>query len=131
MVRKQPWLTKKRTGSAIGQTIEIETEITDFEKTAKILLTVPFKRVFYQENRSQSFLFKGLEFVIVTWPKLPTYLEIESSSEEKVKEGLVLLGLEGQDVGDKDVVEIYADQGIDVHSYKELKFEGVSADEKG
>ena len=115
--------SKVRNSTKIGETIEIETEVSDFETTAQILLKVPFQKVFYQENKSQTFEFNDLEFAIVTWPMLPTYLEVESSSEEKVKRGLRLLNLEGQDAGDKDMVELYHEHGIDVHSIKELRFE--------
>ncbi len=116
---------KVRFNTKIGETVEIETDVSDFDKTAEILKKIAFKEIFYQENKSQTFRYQDVEFVIVDWPLLPTYLEIESSSEEKVKEGLKLLGLDGQDVGDKDIVEIFHDHGIDLHSYKELKFEEV------
>lgn len=34
-------------------------------------------------------------------------VEIESTGEERVQEGLKMLGLEGKDAGDKNITEIY------------------------
>lgn len=113
---------KVRGNTKIGQTIEIEVEVSDFDKTASILSKLPFKRVFYQENKCHIFSLNGIEFSINTWPLLKPYLEIESSHEEKVAAGLKLLGLSGKDAGDQDIKEIYQDQGIDLHAYPELKF---------
>jgi len=54
---------------------------------------------------------------------IPTYLEVEADNEEKVKEGIKLLGLEGKDSGHLGTLTIYKKYGIDLHSIKELKFE--------
>lgn len=113
---------KKANSTEIGQTMEIEVETSDFDKTAKILLKLNFNRVFYQENKRHKFILDDIEFTIDTWPMLEPLLEIESGSQTRVQEGLKLLHLEGQDIGDKDMKSIYQDNGIDIHSYKELKF---------
>lgn len=110
--------------TAIGKTVEIETEVIDFDKTAEILKKIPFKRVLYQENKTHIFDLNDIEFSIDTWPELGTYLEIESENLEKVQEGLRLLGLEGKDVGAKDVTDIYVEKtGFDPNSVPELKFD--------
>ena len=62
------------------------------------------------------------EFCIDEWPRIPTLLEVESTSKEKVKEGLKLIGLEGKDIGDEGVLEIYAKYNIDLHGIKKLTF---------
>jgi len=109
--------------TAIGKTIEIETDVADFDKMAQILKKIPFKRVLYQENRSHIFKLNGIEFSIDTWPRLSPHLEVEGENEAAVQEGLRLLGLEGKDVGDKDVVAIYQDElNFDLNSVPELKF---------
>lgn len=109
---------------AIGKTIEIETDIADFDKTSQILSKIPFKRVLYQENKTHIFHLNDIEFSIDTWPQLGSYLEIESTSIEKVQEGLRLLGLAGKDIGDKDISEIYIEKvGFDLNSVSELKFD--------
>jgi adenylate cyclase class 2 len=113
---------KKLHNTEIGKTIEIEVDVSDFDKTAEIFSKIPFRAVYYQENKSHIFHLNDIEFSIDTWPMLPPYLEIESDSVEKVQEGLKLLELQGQDVGDKDIKLLYGDIGIKLHTYKELKF---------
>lgn len=105
----------------IGKTVEIEVEVSDFTKTALILQKLSFKQTYYQENKNHIFRLGDIEFSIDTWPMLDPYLEIESTNEKRVKEGLKLLELTG-DMGDKDIKEIYQDRGIDLHSFAELKF---------
>lgn len=114
---------KKRGDSSIGSTQEIEVIVSDFDKTAAILSQANFYRTFYQENQRQIFTLSGIEFSIDSWPKIPPYLEIEADSIEKVKQGLELLGLEEKDSGDMDVAEIFTKYGVDLHSFKELRFD--------
>lgn len=106
----------------ISKTTEIEVEVSDFDKTAQILSKLPFRKTYYQENKSHVFRLGDMEFSIDTWPMMDPYLEIESTSLEKVNEGLRLLGLVGLDVGDKDIKDMYGDKGIDLHQFDELKF---------
>ncbi len=113
---------KKKTGTGIGQTEEIETIVDNFEKTAEIFLKIPFQGIFYQENKRKLFVLNDIEFTIDTWPLIPSYLEIESLNEEKVKQGLTILGLENKDIGDLSVKDTYLKYNIDLHAYRELKF---------
>jgi len=114
---------KNRIGSGISETEEIEVHVDDFDDTAKILSKLKcFTDKHYQENKRINFELDGIEFTLDTWPLIPTILEIESKNEEKVKEGLKLLGLEGKDVGHIGLIQIYSKFGIDLHSHKELKF---------
>lgn len=115
---------RKIGNTKIGETVEIETEVSDFDKTAEILKKIPFNWILYQENKSHIFHLGDIEFSLDTWPQLGTYLEIESDSVEKVQEGLRLLGLEGKDIGDKDLASIYLEKlGFDSNTIPELKFD--------
>lgn len=115
---------KRRVGKGVTDTQEIEVKIDDFDKTAEILSKLRcFTAEYYQENKRIKFILKDLEFTIDTWPMIPVFLEIEGRNEEDVKKGLKLLGLEGKDSGHLGAYQIYKKYGIDLHSYKELKFE--------
>lgn len=115
---------KSRESKEVAGTEEIEVEVSDFDKAAKILSKLScFKEKYYQENKIHTFRLNEIEFGINIWPKIPPALEIEAKSEEKVKEGLRLLGLEGKDVGHLGWVKVYFKYGLDLHSFKELKFE--------
>ncbi len=113
---------KHKKGSQIDETEEIEVEVNDFNETSKIFLKLNFKEIIYQESKRILFELDEIEFTLDTWPKIPTYLEIESSSKEKVLEGLRKLGLENKDCGNLSVKDVYSKYGIDLHKYKELRF---------
>ncbi len=110
---------KHHHGSGICDTEELEVEVVDFDRTAEILSKF-FRNIYYQENKRIIFKLKDVEFCIDFWPKIPAYLEVESSSEKKVKEGLALLGLKSD--SNLSVRDIYFKYGVDLHSFKELKF---------
>jgi adenylate cyclase class 2 len=66
-----------------------------------------------------------VEIDIDSWPMIPTYMELEGPSIEKIKEVEELLEV------DKDkITTLYADEiaseiyGIDMLAIKELKFDG-------
>ncbi len=113
---------KKRNGIDIGSTEEIEVEVSNFDQAAKMLSKIKSYKIRYQENKRQLFKLGDLEFSIDSWPKIPPYLEIESVSKEKVKQGLKLLGLEGKDSGDIDTQHIYLSYGINLNSFDTFKF---------
>lgn len=113
---------KRKSGSGIAETEEIEVVVDDFEKMAAILSKLGFKGQYYQENRRISYRLKNVEFTIDSWPKIPPYLEIEAGSEAGVKKGLVWLGLKNKDAGNLTVKDVYKRYGIDLHSFKNLRF---------
>ena len=73
---------------------EIDVDVSDFEKTIKIieLLGIKFNR--RQETLREEWGYKGAEITIDTWPGLDTYSEIEANSEELVKEIAQELGFD-------------------------------------
>jgi adenylate cyclase, class 2 len=114
---------KNKRGTGISETEEIEIIVDDFDKTAQLLSKLTcFEGQYYQENKRHKFVLNGIEFTIDSWPKIPVFLEIEAKSEEKLKEGLKLLDLEGKDVGHWGLLKIYNEYGIDLHSFKEIRF---------
>jgi adenylate cyclase class 2 len=60
-----------------------------------------------------------LRFDIDTWPHIPTYLEIEGDSEEKIFEGMKLVGLDQKYSTNANAREIFAKYRIDP---KKLRF---------
>ncbi len=113
---------KKRWSTDIWNTEEIEIIVNDFEKTADILNKLQFKDKYYQENKRTLYKLWNTEFCIDSWPKIPIYLEIESTSEEEVRKWIELLWLENHTYGDFWAKRIYSKYWLDIHSFKELKF---------
>lgn len=114
---------KNRNKDASIDTKEIETEVHSFDKMAELLQQIPFKRKFYQENKRIVYELNDIEFMIDTWPKLKTHLEIEGKTKEKMEEGLNLLNLKGKEQGDISVNQLYEEIGIHLHSIEKLEFE--------
>ena len=63
-----------------------------------------------------------VEFAIDFWPKIPAFLEVEAADEAGVEKGLRMLSIE-ENVGNLSVVDVYKKYGLDIHSFRELKFE--------
>jgi adenylate cyclase, class 2 len=66
-------------------TTEIETTVGDLEKTAQILKAVGLEQKSYQETKREKWMFGDCEITLDTWPWIPTFVELEAPSEEKMK----------------------------------------------
>ena len=109
--------------NSIDGTKEIEFKVSDFEKTNEFLEGIGFKSKGYQENKRTRYMLDNVEIDIDSWPMIPTYLEIEGSSEEEVKSTLEKLSLENPKITTLNCSDIYKDiYGIDIEDYKILKF---------
>ena len=77
-----------------------------------------------QENKRIKYDLNGVEVDIDTWPKIPTYLEIEGTSEEDVYNTLQLLGIARESATSLDVQSIYKEiYGINLDKEPNLSFE--------
>lgn len=74
-------------------TEEIEVEVSEFEKTKMIIEKTGLVAFRVQEKLRHTFILDDIVFDIDTWPKVPTYVEIESDSENKLKRGAEIMGL--------------------------------------
>lgn len=107
----------------IGGTNELEINVSNFEKTNLILNELGYKSKNYQENYRITYRLNNINFDIDSWPLIPTYLEIEGSNEEEVKEMIKLLNIDKNKITTKDVTSIYNEiYNIDVLNIKELRF---------
>jgi adenylate cyclase class 2 len=76
---------------------EIETRTDSFDGTEKLLLGIGMKVKSDQRKRRELWRLGETEFMIDTWPWLPTFLEVEGSSEEGVRNAAARLGLDWRD----------------------------------
>ena len=109
--------------SKIDGTRELEVEVNDFDTTNSILNELGYVPKGYQENRRCQYVLDDVEIDIDDWPYIPTYLEIEGPSEERVFEVLELLGYDEKDTTTRDVEGIYLDYGYDLKKNYDLKLE--------
>lgn len=113
--------------NAIGGTRELEMEVEDFDTTNEFLYQLGYNYRAYQENRRHSYELNGVSIEIDSWPMIPTYVEIEGSSESEVLNTLHLLDLANAEVTTYDVESIYREiYGINLLELKEVKFEDES-----
>ena len=101
---------KQLEGGGIDSQKEIEVEVSDFEKTSKILEKAGLKREGYQENYRELWMLDGVEIVLDTWPFLDTLLEVEGKSEEEVKTVVEKLGLDYKDALFENASALYANK---------------------
>lgn len=107
----------------INGTKEVEIVVDDFDKTNELLERIGFISRNYQENKRIQYILNGVEIDIDSWPLIPTYLEIEGSSEEEVLKIKDLLEVDESKVTTLNCEDIYNKvYNIDVMSIKELKF---------
>ncbi|MBP3581954.1 MAG: CYTH domain-containing protein [Clostridia bacterium] len=100
----------------ISGTKELEIIVSNFEETDKILNKLGYKARSSQENRRIRYMLDGVEIDIDSWPKIPTYLEIEANTQEEIISVLKKLDIDKNKLVTLDVVSIYSHYGLDFNS---------------
>lgn len=75
-------------------TKEVNVIVDDFDRTCSFLESIGLKNYALQETKRESWEIDGTEIELDTWPWIPTFMEIEAKSEEKLKEVAAKLGLD-------------------------------------
>lgn len=76
------------------QSKEINVDVSDDKKAKELLDAIGLICYAHQEKDRTSFVLKEWNFDVDTYPAMPAYLEIEGTSEEHIKEAILLLDLE-------------------------------------
>lgn len=102
-------------GGVLSDQKEIDVEVSDFEKTKKIFEAIGTVFNRRQETLREEWEYKKSQITIDTWPGLDIYSEIESDSEEKVKEIADELGFDWEKKMINPAAEVYAKvYGLDI-----------------
>ena len=133
--RENEWIRLRDTGkeitltyknvekNTIDGTKELEIVVSNFDETNELLKVLGYTPRAYQENKRIRYILNDIEIDIDSWPMIPTYMELEGPSVEKVKEVEDLLEVDKSKITTLFADEIYDKYyGIDVLSIKELKF---------
>lgn len=104
-------LTFKRSlkRNALRVNEETETEISDWENTAKILELLGYKQKRPGYKHRRSYVYDNITFEIDTWDEetySKPYLEIEMTSEEDLEKAILLLDLDRSQVTTKPIDEL-------------------------
>ena len=134
-VRENEWIRLRTNGevatlayknvekNTVDGTKELEVEVSDFEETNELLNVLGYKAKGYQENKRVRYMLNGVEIDIDSWPMIPTYMEIEAESEEKVKEIEKLLEVDESKITALNCEDIYIQiYGINLKEQKDLRF---------
>lgn len=104
-------------------------EVNDFQEAVNILQALGHKIKAEQEALREEWLLNGVKVDIDTWPWLPSYVEIEGSSEESVKNVATKLGFDMKDAyyGSVDrIYQVYYDvTDADINYCPEIKFTNI------
>lgn len=107
----------------IDGTKELEIEVDDFDKTDEMLNILGYTKRNYQENMRTRYMLDDVELDIDSWPLIPTYLELESDSIEKIKKLEKKLGVDKDKITCYNCQDIYEKiYDIEVGKIKVLKF---------
>lgn len=111
--------------SLLQQLEETEMEVPSIEEANNFLNAIGFSHKCYLEKKRKTYEFKNHLIEIDTWPKIPTYFELEGKDEEDIENVLNLLGYS---LKDKNVVSCIVDEIYEMYgfpktsNFKELKF---------
>jgi adenylate cyclase, class 2 len=97
---------KQHHASTATDTEEIEFEVSDSSKAEAFLEKLGYHAFRHQQKKRHSYQFGEAEIDIDTWPQIPTYLEIEGSSEDVLRTTAEMLGLEWGDAVFEDARKI-------------------------
>jgi adenylate cyclase class 2 len=89
---------KEHREHTVDGTYEIEFEVSDFKKAELLFEKVGLRPYRHQQKYRHTFILNGVTFDIDTWPKIPTYVEIEGESETALKKAATAVGYKWKDV---------------------------------
>ena len=108
--------------TCIQQMLETELEVADINTANSLLEALGFFHRGDEEKERISYVLFDHQIDIDTWPGLPTYFEVEGTSEEDLKDFLSKLGYSLSDTVSCTVDEIYLQHGISILDRKTLRF---------
>ena len=98
---------KNHLNDTITGTEEINVEVSDYEKTIAILKAGGLKPKSEEDSYREKWQLDDVEIDIDTWPWIPSYVEIEGPSEERVRKVSEQLGFNMNEAIIGSVDEVY------------------------
>ncbi len=104
---------------------EIEIIVSDYEKTKELLLAIGLVIKREEKNKRVRYKKEDTAFDIDFWPQVPPYVEIESSSMERVKYFARELGFDPNEGMIAGPAKIYKKYGYNLEEYSSVTFDGM------
>ena len=120
---------KRNEDKSLTGTKEICVVVDDFSKIVDFLIATGFQQKSFQETRRETWVFDGAEIDLDEWPWLPTFIEIETKTEEAMHQIARKLDLDIKNAmhAAVDLVyeKYYAVTPEEVNSWPAIKFSNV------
>lgn len=97
---------KERVSEELDGNIEIEFGINNAEKAEIFLEKVGLRANRKQQKLRHTFVLDGVIIDIDTWPRVPTYVELEGESEEVLRQMATKLGFDWKNVVTKNAGQV-------------------------
>jgi len=88
---------KQMNDRSIHGTKEVDVVVNDADAVCEFLKSIGLEQKSFQETKRESWMLDDIEIEIDTWPWIPSFVEIEASSEDKVFQVAKQLGLTPED----------------------------------
>ena len=98
----------------IEGTLETEIVVSDFDATNEILNKLGYFARGSQTNRRIRYILDDVEIDIDFWPLIPTYVEFEAESDEKIKSLCTKLNIDFNQLTTMSVPEVYDHYGHNI-----------------
>jgi adenylate cyclase class 2 len=87
----------RQNGDTVDGTEEVELTVSDFDTAVTFLERLGYPAYRHQEKLRHTFVLDGVTVDIDTWPRIPTYVELEGDSEQALKDTAQKLGFDWAD----------------------------------
>lgn len=88
---------KEHNAHTVDGTYEIEFKVEDYKKAELLFDKIGLNIYRRQQKKRHTLQLSGVTFDIDTWPRIPTYVELEGGSEEELKKAAEMVGLSWKD----------------------------------
>ncbi len=114
---------KQNKSQQVDSTKEIEFNVSSMEEAAVFLKELGLVAYRTIEKRRHSFTLDDVTLDIDTWPKIPTYVELEGGSVDELKSVAGKLGFVWENRFDKDPRYVFKKYGYDFDKIKTVTFD--------
>jgi adenylate cyclase class 2 len=113
---------KENKEQTVDSAQEVEFYVSDWDKCSEFLNRVGLKAMRELEKFRHTLKLDDVTIDIDTWPKIPTYMEIEGPSVESLKKFCKKLGMDWDKRFDGDAKEVFRFYGYDLDNITVVTF---------
>ncbi len=113
---------KTNSKQAVDSALEIELEVSDMKKCSDLFNNIGLKEMRQLEKYRRTFKLDDVIIDIDTWPKIPTYVEVEGPSIESLKKVCDKLGFDWEKRFDGDAREVFNHYGYNIDNITVITF---------